>query len=92
MIIGSWAECGECDSPFTKDELNRAVRCVRMTSPGEDNIHNGFLKALECKYHESLLTLFNQSFQLGMLPSSWKEGVVLPILKPGKDPSHPSSY
>jgi hypothetical protein len=27
-----------------------------------------------------------------MLPSSWKEGVVLPILKPGKDPSHPSSY
>jgi hypothetical protein len=29
LIIGSWAECGECDSPFTKDELSRAVRCMR---------------------------------------------------------------
>jgi hypothetical protein len=65
---------------------------MRLTSPGGDDIHDSFLKALGCEHHGSILTLFNQSFQLGILPTSWKEGIVLPILKPGKDPSLPSSY
>jgi hypothetical protein len=92
LIISSWAGGGDYNSPFTSEELVRALSCMRMTSPGGDNIHNGFLKALGPEHHGSILTLFNQSFQLGILPTSWKEGVVLPILKPGKDPSLPSSY
>lgn len=27
-----------------------------------------------------------------MLPQSWKEALILPIKKPGKDPSKPASY
>ena len=28
----------------------------------------------------------------GKIPSVWKEAVVIPIRKPGKDPGKPSSY
>lgn len=65
---------------------------MRMTSPGGDNVHNAFLKALSDDQHGYLLSLFNQSYQLGILPSAWKEGIILPIPKPGRDPSLPTSY
>jgi hypothetical protein len=38
------------------------------------------------------LALYNQSIQLGILPNSWKEGIILPILKPVKDPTLSTSY
>jgi ribonuclease HI len=63
-----------------------------MTAPGKDEVHNSFLKTLTDEHYDALLTLYNQSFQLGILPASWKEGIVLPILKPGKDPAIPTSY
>lgn len=63
-----------------------------MTSPGNDAIHNSFFRALSEEQSESLLFLFTQSFQLGVVPEGWREGIVIPILKPGKGPSLPTSY
>lgn len=77
---------------FTVTELKKAMRCLRMTSPDFDQIHNGIFRALTPEQCGPLLSLFNQSFQLGIVPERWKEGIVLPILKPGKDPSLPASY
>ena len=31
-------------------------------------------------------------WEKGKLPSAWKEAVVIPVRKPGKDPSKPTSY
>jgi ribonuclease HI len=92
IIVGSWAKTGDYNCPFSRDELCRAMRRMKMTTPGRDEIHNSFLKALSDEHKDSILTLYNQSFQLGILPNSWKEGIILPILKPGKDPTLSTSY
>ena len=92
VIVDSWAGDAPYNCLFSHFELTRALRSVKMSSPGADRIHNAFLKALSDDQHHSLLLLFNQSFQLGVVPSAWKEGIILPISKPGKDPSLPSSY
>lgn len=39
-----------------------------------------------------LLKVFNKVWKEGKLPVAWKEAVVIPIRKPGKDPSKPASY
>lgn len=40
---------------------------------------------------EAILYLFNFIWQTG-LPKSWKEAIVIPVLKQGRDPGLPSSY
>ena len=92
VIVDSWSGDVDYNRPFTTEELARALSRLRMTSPGGDNIHNAFLTALSDVQLASVLSLFNQSYQLGVLPDAWREGIILPIPKPGKDPSSPSSY
>lgn len=38
-----------------------------------------------------MLKLFNLIWETGQLPSDWKNTIIVPIIKPGKDPSDPSS-
>ena len=92
IIVGSWAGTGDYNCPFSRDELCRAMRRMQMTTPSRDEIHNSFLKALSDEHIDSILALYNQSCQLGIFPNSWKEGIILPILKPGKDPTLSTSY
>jgi len=92
VIVRSWSGNASYNCLFSKAELRNALRAVRMSSPGADSLHNAFFCALGEETSAELLSLFNQSFQLGVVPSAWKQAVVLPILKPGKDPSVPESY
>jgi potassium voltage-gated channel Eag-related subfamily H protein 8 len=39
-----------------------------------------------------LLSLFNRIWSEGVFPTMWRIALVIPILKPGKDASDPSSY
>lgn len=39
-----------------------------------------------------VLDLYNKVWQEGKLPGSWKQVVGVPLRKPGKDPTSPSSY
>ena len=39
-----------------------------------------------------MLKLFNRVWDSGQLPSVWKQAIIIPVPKPGKDPSDPSSY
>lgn len=48
--------------------------------------HLGTLAALK------LLGLYNKVWDMGKLPNAWKEAVIIPIWKPGKDPSKPVNY
>ena len=51
-----------------------------------------FLKHLPFLSLDSLLRIFNNVWHTGILPDSWKEGVVIPVLKPGKDSTNPANY
>ena len=61
-------------------------------SVGSDNISNELLKISALAISESLAALINNSLSSGVYPQSWKESVVAPVLKAGKDATKPVSY
>ena len=79
-----------CD--ITYNELITALSQTNNTSPGEDNISNIMLRHLQPSHMTELLSVFNQSFKTGIFPRLWKTGLVVPILKPGKDKHSVASY
>jgi len=77
---------------FTSNEIQSAISNLKNSSPGEDDIHNLFLKNMSEDYVANYLKMFNKSWQEECVPNSWKVGLMIPILKPGKDSTLTSSY
>uniref|UniRef100_A0A673MAK6 Uncharacterized LOC107721237 n=1 Tax=Sinocyclocheilus rhinocerous TaxID=307959 RepID=A0A673MAK6_9TELE len=50
------------------------------------------LKHLKDGAMGKFLDLYNRVWEEGRLPNAWKEAIIIPIRKPGKDPSKPSNY
>lgn len=80
------------DALFTIQEMRRAIAKSGLTSPGKDQVCYIMLKHLGVQTENKLLGLYNKVWEEGRLPSSWKEAVIIPIVKPGKDPANPTSY
>ncbi|GFS90849.1 probable RNA-directed DNA polymerase from transposon X-element [Trichonephila clavipes] len=79
-----------CD--FDMFELKRALSSAHNTSPGPDGISYVLLRHLSADSLVSLLYLFNRIWREQVYPTEWQEAIVIPILKPGKDPKNPLSY
>ncbi|GFW16058.1 probable RNA-directed DNA polymerase from transposon X-element [Trichonephila clavipes] len=73
-------------------ELKRALSSAHNTSPGPDGISYVLLRHLSADSLVSLLYLFNRIWREQVYPTQWQEAIVIPILKPGKDPKNPLSY
>ncbi|KAK7877307.1 hypothetical protein WMY93_031957 [Mugilogobius chulae] len=82
----------EMDSLFTMEEMLRALKDTKSTAPGKDQICYVMLKHLGKGALMKLLCLMNRVWIQGELPCAWKEAVIVPIRKPGKDPSKPANY
>lgn len=81
------------DQKVTLEELSSVIKCTRnMKAPGFDGIFNIVLKNLGPKARTLLVNVFNRCLAIGHYPSDWKRSKVVPIAKPGKDPTSPSSY
>ncbi len=61
-------------------------------APGPDDIHYQVLKHLPDPSLEVLLHIFNNIWDTGTFPDSWKEATIIPVAKPGKDDTNPSNY
>ena len=69
-------------SEFSICELNCAIRQLKnKKAPGKDGISN-----------EKLLDIYNHSWNTGTFPTSWKEVIIIPFLKKGKDRQSKTSY
>ena len=64
----------------------------KNTAPGADTISYEMLKQLPPSSKAELLNLINLSWVVGELPSDWKVASIIPIKKPHKDKTNPSSY
>ncbi|GBM13055.1 putative RNA-directed DNA polymerase from transposon X-element [Araneus ventricosus] len=73
-------------------ELETALSRKHDTSPGPDVIAYNMLRHLNTTSLSHLLFLFNRIMTEQKYPSEWREAIVIPILKPGKDPSNPLHY
>lgn len=83
---------GVLNMPFTRSELNGALRKLGKTAPGKDQICYSMLKNITEEGQEVILKLFNRVWETGVIPTEWKKAVIVPIKKPGKDPKRPASY
>jgi ribonuclease HI len=78
---------------FTIDELNHSIRQLKKKkAPGKDKITNEMIKNLGTFAKQELLNICNQSWNTGEFPSLWKEAIIAPILKKGKDRHSKTSY
>ena len=59
---------------------------------GQDLVHNTMLKQSNSTNRRALLKVLNIILTTGYVPASWKEAVVIPLIKPGKDKKAPESY
>uniref|UniRef100_A0A671QSF3 Reverse transcriptase domain-containing protein n=1 Tax=Sinocyclocheilus anshuiensis TaxID=1608454 RepID=A0A671QSF3_9TELE len=80
------------DLPLNMFELRRAIISARQTTPGRDGVCYKMLAYMTDNTLEIVLKLFNLIWDTGQLPLDWKQAIIVPVLKPGKTPSDPSSY
>ena len=77
---------------FSLKELKDAIAVEANTSPGRDGLAYEMFKHLEEGVLVELLALMETAWEEGRLPAEWKHAMIVPILKPGKVGSDPSSY
>uniref|UniRef100_A0A3P9P5F4 Reverse transcriptase domain-containing protein n=1 Tax=Poecilia reticulata TaxID=8081 RepID=A0A3P9P5F4_POERE len=77
---------------FTTNELNRALKKFKLSASGKDQICYVMVSNLSESSKNILLEMYNRIWEDGKLPKSWKEAVIIPIRKPGKDESKPENY
>lgn len=78
---------------ITVQQICSALKATKnMKAPGSDGVFNLLLKRLNIKAYTLLSKIFNRCLELHYFPSIWKEAKIIPIRKPGKDPTLPSSY
>lgn len=79
-------------SPFSISEFKFILNRVLDSTPGVDGIPYSFIvnsKPLTLSY---ILDIINVIIETGDIPQSWKHHIIIPILKPHKDPLNPASY
>ena len=80
-------------SAFSLTELSTAISNLSSsTASGPDQIAYPLLKHLPEPAQLLLLSLFNRSWHSHTFPSCWKPTTIIPIHKPGKPTSSPSSF
>ena len=70
---------------FSIYELQSALSLCRSTSPGLDEIHFDMIRHLHPHSTLFLLDLYNLIWVKGFYPSSWRIGIILSFVKPGRD-------
>lgn len=81
------------DKRITGEQVRLAAKNTKnMKAPGFDGIFNLTLKNLSTITYEHLAKIMNRCLDLHYFPECWKTAKVIPIHKPGKDPTLPSSY
>ena len=82
----------EYNKKITIKELMLAIKKSKNTSPGPDQIHYQLLKHLPISCLFVLLDLLNDVWEGGEFPPAWRDAIVVPIPKPGKDSQYANNY
>ena len=77
---------------FSIQELRKAIHSKNNSATGIDEVSYAMLKHLPDRALVSILHLFNSSWCQGEVPQSWRQSIVVPILKQGKPSKSATSY
>ena len=78
--------------PFKMSEFKKALKKCKRTSPGKDLLCYEMFRHMSDFGKKYLLDFFNSVWVSGVIPSSWRHAIIIPLLKPNKDKSNPGSY
>ena len=81
-----------CHLPFSMWELKQAWQKSDNSAAGPDEVHYNLLTHLPESVLSVLLKVYNFILEFEIFPPSWREAVVVPITKAGKDPKNPTNY
>eukprot|EP00661_Eupelagonemidae_sp_cell13_P003946 gene3946-4272_t len=80
-------------SSFCLQELRSALDSSKNgKAPGPDGVHLEMLKRLGAEGQQLLLTLCNLSWESNVVPQAWKQAVICPLHKAGKDPAFQKTW
>lgn len=88
----SSSSTGYLNEAFSLQELTFVLKRLSDSSPGADGIPYSFLVNSSESTKVTFLNIVNTVVATGIIPPSWKHHLLIPLLKPNKDPSLPSSY
>ncbi|CCD21715.1 retrotransposon hot spot protein RHS, putative [Trypanosoma vivax Y486] len=78
---------------ITEAELEVALRELSSsTAPGDDNARCEELSQLGRAAMKCVLRLFNCSLRTGQVPAKWRQGIIVPLLKPNKPANSVASF
>ena len=77
---------------FKEEELMEALKTSNDSAPGNDKINFEMIKHLSNKAKTYLLKLYNHLWERKEFIKEWREAIIIPIPKPGKDPSNVTNY
>ena len=77
---------------FKLRDLKRSIKRAKASAPGPDEVHYLILKNLPNETLIILLDLINEYWESHNFPPSWKEALVIPLPKEGKDHNYANSY
>ncbi|MGL5590845.1 MAG: RNA-directed DNA polymerase, partial [Metamycoplasmataceae bacterium] len=92
LIIKKKDENSSLDLEFNLMELKRAIIGSKNSAPGQDQMSYTMFQHLPIEALNVILELFNKIWREGKVPGMWKRAIILPFLKPGKDPESPENY
>ncbi|GFT59529.1 putative RNA-directed DNA polymerase from transposon X-element [Trichonephila clavipes] len=82
----------DINKPFSLKELEIAISHQKNSSPGHDTISLQSINHLPIKAINLLLKSFNDSWSSSQIPKDWTHAIILPFIKPHKNPKEVSSY
>ena len=81
------------NAPITKRELEQAISKLKLRkSPGVDEVTNEMINNLGTAAKTKLLQIYNKCWTSGQVPQTWREAIMIPLSKPGKDSSDACNY
>lgn len=79
--------------PITMDELLVALQTLKPNkAAGSDNLPSEIIQHLPSNALDYLIKIYNRIWIKREFPNSWREVVIIPILKPNKNKYDPYSY
>ena len=82
----------EYNYDFTFKEFQIALEKSKNTAEGPDNIHYLLIRNLPEDIQLLLLQIYNKIWTENTFPKKWRESIVIPFLKPGKNPKVVTNY
>ena len=78
--------------PVTTLDIKIIIKQFKHKAPGKSGINKILLMKLPDVAIDKLKDIFNSTISLGYFPIILKNGLIILILKPGKDPTNPINY